>query len=257
MKSVVIGGDIYALRYAFQHDLPLIYVEAKKPHRHSGSQQAEWHHLYWCLSIAGKVKFASFVSSVVVDSEEGSAKIIYNNRSKIIEGIEKFYIFDETGISGLPPSVGMSSDKNEVFDWINVRSGMKHDLDRIESASPFMQCILFYPTERIAGDHALKDVCVISCLTDEELKEFEYSELVVKIKTEEAMKKAGIKGTGNGVGKYLSIKLESDKRECYPIGVPVYKEVPDSIVFRPEANIAYPSSEGQYLNYIKTVLIDD
>ena len=256
MNSVVIGGDLNSLRYAFQHDLPLLYVEAKKPHRLS-DKQAEWHHLYWCLSVAGKIKFANFISSIVINSEENSAKIIYNNRSKVIEGIDKFYIFDETGVSGLPTPVKMSSDENEVLDWIDVRSGMKHDLDRIENTSPFMQCILFYPTDRVAGNHDLKDVCVISRLTDEQLKEFEYSELVVKIKTEEAMKKAGIKGTGNGVGKYLSIKLESDRRECYPIGIPVYGEVPECIVFRPEANVAYPDSEGDYLSYIKSVLIDD
>lgn len=253
MKNVVIGGDLFSLRYAFQHNLPLFYIEPKKPHRFTGDVE-EWHHLYWCLSLSGNIKFSNSISSIVIDTDACSMRVIYNNRAKTFENIETFYIFDEQGVTGLPVPVKMSSNENEVLDWISVRSGMKHDFDRIENTSPFMECILFYPTERIAGNHSLKDVCVRSILTTDEINQFEYSELVVKVKTEEMMKAAGIKGAGNGVGKFLSIKLESHRREVYPMGVPVYENHSPSLVFRPADSVSYPESQGSYLNYLMTEL---
>tara|TARA_A200000159_G_scaffold134755_1_gene133491 strand:- start:536 stop:1303 length:768 start_codon:yes stop_codon:yes gene_type:complete len=255
VKSVVIGADIYSLRYALEHNLSLYYVSPKKPHQFT-DQLAEWHHLYWCLSLAGNIKFSNSISSLSVDSDDGTLKIIYNNRSKTLTNIDRFYIFDETDVQGLPQHSGYSSDKNEVLDWINVRSGMKHDFDRIENTSPFMECILFYPTKRIAGNHSLKDICVRSVLTTDEILQFEYSELVVKIKAQEVMEAMGIKGAGNGVGKFLSIKLESDRREVYPIGTPVYYSCPDNVVFRPQANVPYPQAGG-YLGYLTGSFLGD
>ena len=255
MRSVVLGADIHSLRYAFKHNLPVYYVSPKKPHYFT-DQAAEWHHLYWCLSLAGNIKFSNSISSLDIDANDGTMKIIYNNRSKILTGIEKFYIFDEDGVQGLPPHAGYSSDKNEVLDWISVRSGMKHDFDRIENTSSFMECILFYPTERIAGNHSLKDICVRSILTTDEIAQFEYSELVVKIKTQEAMEALGIRGAGNGVGKFLSIKLESDRREVYPIGKPIYKTCPENIIFRPDTSESYPQTTG-YLSYLRDAFTHD
>ena len=256
MNQVVIGGDLSSLRHAFQYNLPLFYTEPKKPHELTGNLE-EWHHLYWCLSLSGNIKFSNSISSITVDTDNNSMKVIYNNRSKVFENIETFYIFDETNVNGLPTPSKMSSEENEVLDWINVRSGMKHDFDRIENTSPFMECILFYPTKRIPGSHSLKDICVRSVLTSEQLSEFEYSELVVKIKTQEAMKEVGIKGAGNGVGKFLSIKLESDRREVYPLGTPVYENHSDSLVFRPSLGVSYPESDGGYLNYLMSELASD
>lgn len=247
MKAVVLGADIGALRYAFKHDLPLLYVDPKKPH-HLSEDLREWHHLYWCLSLAGKIIFANMVSSVTINPDSGSLKVIYNNRTRTFEGINRFYIFDESKIVGLPTSTKMSTDVVEVLDWINVRSGMKHEHDKIENTSQFMKTILFYPTLRIDGKHNLKDICVKSYLSADEVDQFEHSELVVKIKTQEAMKEVGIRGAGNGVGKFLSIKLESDRREVNPLGHPIYSDLPENLIFRPDAQ---PSmSSGDYLNIL-------
>jgi len=247
MQGVVLGADINALRYAFEHGLPLLYVDAKKPH-HLSEDLSEWHHLYWCLSLAGKIVFANMVTSITVNPDSGSLKVIYNNRTRTFEGINKFYIFDESNIAGLPTSIRMSTDVVEVLDWINVRSGMKHEHDKIENTSQFMKTIIFYPTLRIDGNHDLKDVCVKSYLVDTKVDQFEHSELVVKIKTQEAMKQAGIRGAGNGVGKFLSIKLESDRREVTPLGHPVYSDLPENLIFRPAAQCS--KSCDDYLNIL-------
>jgi hypothetical protein len=247
MQRVVLGADIDALRYAFEHGLPLLYVDPKKPH-HLSDDLCEWHHLYWCLSLAGKIIFANTVTSITVNLDSGSLKVIYNNRTRIFEGIDKFYIFDESKVAGLPASIKMSTDVVEVLDWINVRSGMRHEHDKIENPSQFMKTILFYPTLRIDGNHDLKDICVKSYLTDTEVSQFEHSELVVKIKTQEAMKEVGIRGAGNGVGKFLSIKLESDRRETSPLGHPVYSDLPENLIFRPEVQSS--KSSDNYLNIL-------
>ena len=58
--------------------------------------------------------------------------------------------------------------------------------------------IVFYKSPRIDGDHDYKDLVTISYLTDEQIKDHSYSELMVLYKTKDIMKSYGIKGPRNG-----------------------------------------------------------
>ena len=64
------------------------------------------------------------------------------------------------------------------------------------------------------------------------------------------MKEAGIKGTGNGAGRFLPLKLESRVREVYPKGVNLYSELPDGIKIMGSSSVRYPHSKSGYLNYL-------
>lgn len=248
MKDIVVGCDIQALRYAYKYNKKLIYLEAKKPHYFT-SLEAEWHQLYWALSVSGNILLSDTIKSIKI--KENEISVIYNTSKRVFSNLNKIYIFDESNIEGLPVPEGCTNDKYEVLDWVSVRSGMSHDYTMVKSTTDFMNYIYFYPTFRVDGNQVnKKDVCVISYLTREEIDSFEASELVVKIKLQELMKKIGIKGTGNGGGKFLSIKLESDRREIYNIGHPIYTNHNNVIEFRPEFLGEYPDSNYDYLNYL-------
>ena len=116
-----------------------------------------------------------------------------------------------------------SPDKKIVLDWINVKSGLKHEHERIESTSDVAKCIHFYPSDRIDGSAAsnLKDLVVISHMSEEQILDSNYSQFYVRMKAAEIMKDAGIRGPKNGVGpsgqRYRPLLLENHKREVYPL----------------------------------------
>ena len=107
------------------------------------------------------------------------------------------------------------------MDWINVRSGLRHEHRRIESTSDFANCILFYPSERIDGSTAsnLKDAVVISSMTEGQILDSNYSPFYVRMRAAEMMKEAGIRGPKNGGGangqRYRPLVLENHKREVH------------------------------------------
>ena len=138
----------------------------------------------------------------------------------------------------------------EVLDWIDVRSGMKHDLYLVHVYDSFIKSINFYHSDRIDGNHKLKDACVVSHLSEAQLQQFEFSELVTRIKTEEVMKQAGVKGTGNGVGKYLSLRLESNRREVYQLEMNQYDDLPAGFSVSNIDVGRHPHSNEKYLNYL-------
>jgi hypothetical protein len=113
-------------------------------------------------------------------------------------------------------------DKYMVLDWINVRSGMIHPYDRIETTSDLARCIHFYPTHRIDGNHqSSKDAVAVSYLTRSEMDNYAFSDTYVRFRVLEEMKAAGIRGARNGRDvnrpgkyKYYAVKIETAKREA-------------------------------------------
>jgi len=248
--KVVIGTSLNAVIYSFLNDLPLLFNDIKKPSqveylnktdvpiigelpsreirtldevRPVGPSKLEvWNRLCFLMSLAGKIPFADKISSIRINEEEKELKVITNNSRSIIIHCHQVIIFDDKNIAGLPIPIRVTNDedKRRVLDWISVRSGMIHPYDRIETTSSFVNCIHFYPSDRIDGNHDRKDLVAVSYLTKEQLNNIEYSDLFVRYKVLDLMKKAGIRGRRNGRDvnnpgkyKYYAIKLEMNKRE--------------------------------------------
>jgi len=247
MNQVVIGATIDSLRYAFKHNISVIYTDIKTPHRFTGYLE-EYTHLVFCLSLAGKLRKASQIRIV----DEGVRATI-GRTPQAFNDVE-FLFFDDEGVSGLPPKSNKDPVLYEVLDWINVRSGMKHDFDVALGKScgtfGFLDRIHFYPSDRIDGNHNLKDACAVSYLTEKQLEEFEYSELMSRFKTEEVMIDCGITGSSNGVGRNLPIRLESSHREKFPMSDNRYEGLPDNFIIDFKYITNYPTSVNSYLNYL-------
>ena len=174
-----------------------------------------WRYIVYILSLGGLCPLADKAEAIRV---EENRLIVTTVSSKVIKfDFDKLTIFDDKNVYGLPapPKEG---GRLKVIDWINVRSGMKHEFDRIENTSDFVKYIHFYPSERIDGDSDKKDAVAISYMLEKELNDYKYSDTYVKFKVRELMKNAGVNGKKNGFDykgdqKHIDIKLEPSRRE--------------------------------------------
>jgi len=123
-------------------------------------------------------------------------------------------IFDTVNVGGLSADYEEEVRGYRVFDWFDVRSGMRHDIDQIvDEESDFVKKIYFYLSDRIDGNQDKKDMVAESFLDKEQIHDIEYSDSISRLKAIKMMKDAGIKGKKNGRGKFLSIKIDLWKRE--------------------------------------------
>ena len=243
--NVVIGCSLSSLLYAYKKNLNLIYTRTISPSKiqknifFEGDEHDSldlWKKLYYILSLSGNILFSNKIDNIRIGEDEIS---VFTKRARkyIIEH-EKVYVFDDYNLYGIPNNLSLKEDSIlEVRDWFDVKSGMKHEHDLLTTDSEFVNKIIFYQSDRIDGNHDLKDAVAISYLTKEQIDDFEYSDINARFKTKHVMKQAGIKGTRNGrdtknksLYKYYAIRLENKEREVvYKLKNYKYESVDDII----------------------------
>ena len=85
----------------------------------------------------------------------------------------------------------------------------------------FVKQVWFYPTDRIDGNSPVKDACLVSRLTDEQLLDFNYSQTMARFKMIAEMESRGMKGLFNGYSptgnpKYYKFRTTSMGRTRCP-----------------------------------------
>ena len=259
-KQVIIGSSLNALLYSFLNNVPFVYVKLERPHRFEyfdpeqdlsffgmeneertlispqckkligSSKDILWEKLYFYLTLAGLNPIADKASSInKVPAGEKELKVFTHKARMAKIKFEELIIFSDEGVSGLPTPITIPQKKYKVYDWFDVRSGMKHEYDFIEDESDFVKEILFYPTERVDGNQPFKDAVSISYLTEKQLKSYEYSDINARFKTLKMMKSAGIRGARNGKDmldktryKYYALKIENTHRTQELLKTPLY-----------------------------------
>ena len=83
----------------------------------------------------------------------------------------------------------------------------------MSTGEKFVSNIQFFLSKRIDGNQKYYDLLCESFLTEEQLRNIDYSDSISRLKTINMMKEAGIKGKKNGLGSNVSIKIELWKRE--------------------------------------------
>jgi len=265
-EKIVIGSSLEALLYCYYNSVPFVYANLDCPNRFSyfewnvdlsefglgnksriistsgvskkigTSKDHLWEKLYFDLSLAGLNPLADKVASIRVEGKTLKAFTHKARMAKISFG--KVVVFNPDNVAGLPPPVKIPKKKYKVYDWMNVRLGTQHKYDWIEDMSHFVNCILFYPSDRIDGKKKdRKDLVAISYLSESELEDYEYSDVNARFKVIHLMKEAGIRGPRNGrdpnnkkIQKYRGIKIETSHREIELLEMPVYEST-DTIEF--------------------------
>jgi len=262
-EKVVIGGTLGALLYSYNNSAPIVINNVAKPHRFEYNSKGEsrqelWNKLYFLLSLAGLNLFGDKAAAIRIDKSHLS---ITTNRMKQFHlAAEKFYIFDDENVKGLPEPIGSVSDKQVVLDWMIARPCMEHDLAHIKTEDDFVKDVYFYPTERIFGNHQnKKDLVAVSYLSEEQLQSFEYSDTFARFKTEKLLKENGIRGSRSGFsdGKqvYNRLKLEVKKREVRKLCMREYKNTKNACFMYSDCDtIKVPVGYQQKVNSILKVV---
>jgi hypothetical protein len=266
-ESIIVGNCVNALMLGFETSRPVLTLGAREPffferfdsksklsqfrfanetktiktptkNLKVGIQKKEvYRKLSLVMSLAGLLPLSNQAISMR-RQDDNTIKVILDHARSVKFKFENVIIFQN---SLLEPE---SPPKYMVLDWMSVRSGMVHPFDRIEKTSDFVNCIHFYPSNRIDGRHDKKDLVSVSYLTREQMNSYEYSDTYARFKVLDEMKKAGIRGARNGRDtknpdkyKYYSVKVETESR----IAVPVYSEV----CYTPSK-----ATSNQYLQYL-------
>jgi hypothetical protein len=257
-EKIIIGCNLDALLYCFLNNLPFVYVNLDPPHRFDyfnpeqdlslfgientpqvlkspssekiigAEKNIIWEKLYFYLTLAGLNPIANKASSIKVVDDQLK---VYTHKARMAQfKFDECLVFTDDGVSGLPTPTQLAEKKYKVYDWFDVRSGMKHEYDFIESDTNFVKEIFFYPTDRVDGNQPLKDAVSISHLTEKQLASFDYSDINARFKTLKIMKEAGIRGARNGRDmldktryKYYAVKIENAKREVELLNKPVFQ----------------------------------
>jgi hypothetical protein len=247
-QKVIFGNSLAALLMGYKEGTPVITLGAREPlffehypiktdlsflgidNRRQALQSTSstlnvgvqkrdvYRRVSFLMSLAGLLPFAGSGVSLR-QTEANKARMVLDHARSVSFSYDKSII---VGTNLLEPEI--PPKKYMVLDWMDVRSGMVHPFDRIEGTSPFVNCIHFYPSERIDGKHDKKDLVCVSYLTKDQLYNYEYSDTYARFSILEQMRKAGIRGARNGRDtknperyKYYAVKIETNKREVFPV----------------------------------------
>ena len=244
-NEVVIGSTLSAVLYAFNNKLPLICSTFNAPFRfdylnaeidlsplkienitrelttHNEtltvgiSKEVLWERLLFLMGMAGQAPLSTFCESI---RHNGKSLICSNEYSKIAEiQFQKIYYFGDEHCTGLVTEKTVANPLYTCYDWIAFNRGGKHEIDLIETTDDFVNKIWFYPTDRIDGNSAVKDACLVSTLTREQLLQFDYSQTMARFKMIAEMRTRGMRGLFNGYS---------------PTGTPKYYKFRTSVIGR-------------------------
>ena len=282
--KLIIGNDLSALLYAYINNIPAVYTDPKayyffetfdfgiktnqiadglKPstlnmpegNKIIGiSKQIVWARLIYLLSFSGLLPLSDKAKTIRI--EDKNTIRISTEYSRFVKfKFNELLIFHDSNIEGIP--IQEQKVKYKVLDWMNVKSGTVHPFDRIETTSDFVECIHFYPSNRIDGNHVFKDLVAVSYLAEAQLQDFNYSDTYARFKIEDLMRQHGIKGKKNGrhpknpsLSRHLPIKVEAMKRELKNFSVLRYSSPFENIKIMDvdvEKLISHDASSKTYL----------
>jgi len=240
--TVVIGGNLPALLYAYSNGIPIVFADAVLPFEFDKFSAEEdlkflgmdssdtathlqiWDRLIFLLGLAGLMPLSGLAENIRIKEKRLFITTKHSRSIKI--NFNKLVVFDDKKVSGLTATTKQEKGKNRVIDWVNVRSGCNHGVDYLADDDDFVNKVIFYPTKR-SDNRKFKDLFAESFLTNEQLLDFDYSDTMAKFKILKMMKKAGIRGSKNGRNplyperssvpyKYYAVKIETAERVVYP-----------------------------------------
>ena len=244
--KIVVGSSYEAVLFAFTHKYPIVYTEHDIPFRFEyldlnfdlscvrlenkptvikttetdlivGAQKTIlWERMLFLLSLDSKAPLSNLCKTLRCS---GNKIICSNEYSKIAEiHFDTCYYFNDRSAAGFGREKSLASDKYLCYDWIALNRGGKQEIDYIETKDDLVREIWLYPSDRIDGNTAIKDACVVSLLEQEQINNFDYSETMARFKLMHEMEARGMKGPLNGYGpngkpKHYKIRTSSIARK--------------------------------------------
>ena len=225
-NKVVIGSSLRALLYSYNNNLPIFFTKPDRPFRFEYFDPAIdlsfigicpeikeiltfgepklvgipksilWETLMFSLSIDGLCPLSNLCHSLRAND---GIIVCSNEYSKIAQ-----FSFDECVFFGNDGVLGIAQEKEVInknyicYDWIAINKGGKITQDYMEVGDSLVHHVWFYSSDRIDGNTGIKDACVVSYLSEEQLANFDYSPTMTRFKLVSEMEKRGLKGPHAG-----------------------------------------------------------
>ena len=193
--NVVLGWREEAVSFAREHGYHLIVNSDQRPFHHFVGYQdikSKWYEGIFDLGMRSLLPIPFDVQTVGLD--EGKLKVVTEGNTKVMINFQKLHIFDLDNCGNL--GVDEVIKDYLVHDMFDITSGSRLGREIIlKPKDAFVRLIEFVPSNRIdrntSGD--FKDILVTSVITQEDIKNFDYSDTVIRIFIERKLKEHNIK----------------------------------------------------------------
>jgi len=202
-EDVVIGADVDAVEFAHKNSFYLL--KNRTPYHHSYEDvEANWAYKSYSLYSEGLCPFVDKVGNIRVDPETKTIKVI-TDYSRYIIKYKNLHLFDTENVSGV--SLDRELSHYRVLDWFDCKGLYGLGCRQITTDDDFINRIIFFKTRRIDGDQKYLDLLCESFLTEEQLKNFDFSDTMARFKVKNMLEKH--------LSKEVTMKLW--KRDVYPV----------------------------------------
>lgn len=200
------GSSLSALEYADQNNTKLIIGDLKFPREFEPDYiKQAWGLIYSKLMLKGQIFGGDSVRNTKVTEDE----IVIVCRGNVVRKskYDTLYVFSDSNISGLP----LASELNktyEIVDFMKPNSLVSAGEKIIETCDDFVSKLYVKKKYKTAPIN----LYAVSILNEKQLYDFQYSDTMVKFKSEHLLNENSFMGSHSG-GKRIKISLEVVKRE--------------------------------------------
>ena len=228
--KVVIGSTPEAIAYAKKHKIPVVLPNEECPFRfdtYGDTVKIEfWSKDLWEMGLEGMNPFGDLVNQITVDEEK--IRVTYDNINVVDLEYEDCYLFETE--NGVKHDLTVAEERDSLYrvvDWFAVDRCEKHKEENIRTNDDFIKEIIFYPSDRIDGNHEYKDIAAVSYLSEDQLTEFDFSDTMAVFKVRHHMLEHDIKGRVSyydkkGIAHRYKVRLRPTSRETELIPSTLY-----------------------------------
>ena len=193
--NIVLGWREEAVSFAREHGYHLIVNSDQRPFHHFVRHQdikSKWYEGIFDLGIRSLLPVPFEVQTVGLD--KGRLKVITSGNTKVLINFKALHIFDldNCGDMGLDEII----EEYLVQDMFDITAGSRLGRDIVwKLQDSFVKLVEFVPSNRVdrntSGD--FKDIIATSLIEAADIKNFDYSDTVIRILLERKLKEHEIK----------------------------------------------------------------
>ena len=193
--NVVLGWREEAVAFAREHGYHLIVNSEQRPFHHFVGYQdikSKWYEGIFDLGMRSLLPIPFDVQTIGLD--DGKLKVVTEGNTKVMINFKKLHVFDLDSCGTL--GVDEVIKDYVVHDMFDITAGSRLGRDIVlKPQDAYVQLIEFVTSNRIdrntSGD--FKDIVVTSIIKQEDIKNFDYSDTVIRIFIERKLKEHNIK----------------------------------------------------------------
>jgi len=193
--NVVVGWREEAVSFASEHGYHLIVNSEQRPFHYSVGHEAIKHKWYEGVFDLGMRTLLPIPFDIqTLGFEDSLLKVITENNTKVLIRFTTLHIFDLDNFTNIEAEEQI--EDHLVYDIFDITQGARLGVNyTLLFKEPFLKSIKFIPSNRIDRDSTgeFKDIIVRSIIPDTDVRNFDFSETIVRLLVERKLKQHQIK----------------------------------------------------------------